>query len=221
MLRLTQYGLREVAVCTVVLGAMTAVGGLLYWPAAIPPALLLGWALWFFRDPPRRPADSGGLLAPADGTVVDITPVGPDSPLGRTGTRIGIFMSIFSAHVNRSPADAVVESVEHKCGGFVDARRPDAADVNECAWIRLRLAHGRAEFPLIVRQVAGLIARRIVTRLVPGQRLSAGQRFGMIKFGSRAELWVPQELIGRLAVRRGDRVRAGHHVLVYLSEERP
>jgi phosphatidylserine decarboxylase len=177
--------------------------------------LLWGWVLWFFRDPDRTPAEGGGvLLSPADGHVADVTPVGPDSALGCSGVKIGIFMSVFDVHVNRSPGEARVVRTEHADGVYLDARDPDAAFRNESTTIHLIAEHGGREYPLVVRQIAGLIARRIVTDLREGQELAAGERIGMIKFGSRVELIVPDDPAREVRVRVGEKVRAGQTVLM-------
>jgi len=185
---------------------------------ALPIALWLE-VLWFFRDPDRiAPKGDGLLISPADGHVADITNVGADSPLGCDGVKIGIFMNVFDVHVNRSPAAARVVGCEHLAGAFLDARDPAAAARNESATIHLACAGGaddQAEYPLVVRQIAGLIARRIVTDVTEGRRLSRGERIGMIKFGSRVELFAPRERVGRVAVEVGQRVLAGATVLVH------
>ncbi len=220
---LTRYGLREMLTATAVLGALAGVGAVLFWPAAILPAALWVYVVLFFRDPQRHPEDPQAFCAPADGKVVDVTPVGSEGPLGREGVRIGIFMNLLDVHVNRSPCAGEVTKIEHHGGGHVDARRPAAAERNEAATILLAVRRGGESFPVAVRQVAGLIARRIVTDLRVGQRLSAADRIGMVKFGSRVELMVPIEQVGRLAVRAGQTVRAGRTALVHppQRQERP
>ena len=216
MIPLAKYGLREIVFATIVFGTLAAAGVLTFAPAAVLPAAAWLGVLAFFRDPPRCSDAQGALLAPADGKVTDITPVAADSALGTAGVRIGIFMSIFDVHVNRSPFAATVERITHHDGGFIDARDPEAADKNESATILLRCQWRGREYPLLVRQVAGLIARRIVTDLRVGQEVSAGERIGMIKFGSRVELWVPDALAGELAVTAGQKVRAGRSAMARL-----
>jgi len=212
---LTRYGLREVLISTVLAAAGGVLLTWLFWPLVVLPAAIWLWVLWFFRDPRRHvPLGDGLLLSPADGRVTDITPIGPDSELGVEGVRIGIFMSLFDAHVNCSPAEATVEGLTHRDGTFFDARDPRAAERNESATIRLAYRYGERDVPLVVRQIAGLVARRIVTDLAPGRALRAGERIGMVKFGSRVELMVPRELIGDVRVDLGDRVRGGLSVLV-------
>jgi phosphatidylserine decarboxylase len=178
--------------------------------------------LWFFRDPDRQPPGGPELLtSPADGRVTDITPIGAESPLGCPGVKIGIFMSIFDVHVNRSPADARVEHVQHSPGVFLDARNPLSAERNESATIFLSIRQDGNAYPLVIRQVAGLIARRIVTDLREGQPLARGQRIGMIKFGSRMEVFVPRDLSPRVLVKVGDHVQAGRTALIALGVRSP
>jgi phosphatidylserine decarboxylase len=170
--------------------------------------------LWFFRDPDRVvPQGPGLFVSPADGTVSDITQIGPESELGRPGVQVGIFMSVFSVHVNRAPCDGAVEFVTHKAGAFLDARDPAASCRNESATIALCYQSDGQAYRVIMRQVAGLIARRIVTDLAKGASVSRGQRVGMIKFGSRCELLLPAELAGRVLVKVGQQVSAGSTVL--------
>ena len=211
---LASYGRRELILATVLLAALAAVGGMLFRPAALLPAAVWVYVLSFFRDPPRRPELPTGLLSPADGVVTDISPVGPDSGLGVAATRIGVFMSVFNCHVNRSPCRGTVVRVDHHGGGFVDARRPDASETNESATVLLDCPDGDRTFPVAIRQVAGLVARRIVTDVRIGQVLGRGERIGMIKFGYRVELLVPEDRLGAIAVRVGQKVKAGRTVLV-------
>jgi phosphatidylserine decarboxylase len=210
---LTKYGLREILLVSAACAAAAAVCLYTWPPLALLPAIVWVATLAFFRDGPRQ-AEGEGFLAVADGTVTDITPVGPDGPLGRKGIRVGVFMSVTSVHVNRAPCQAAVVKVEHCPGGYVDVRKQNAWDTNESSTIYLSVRGGERDYPVLVRQIAGFIARRIVTDLAPGQPLHSGQRIGMIKFGSRGELIVPEELAGTVAVRVGERVYAGQSVLI-------
>jgi len=204
-----------------VIGALAAAVSVWFLAAAGPPLALWAWVLAFFRDPHRSPpAGEGLLVSPADGRVADVTPLGPESPLGRDGLRVGVFMSVFNVHVNRSPCDGRVIRVEHRPGAFLDARDPHAAERNESAAVHLLARIAGAEHAVVVRQVAGLLARRIVTDVREGQELRRGERIGMIKFGSRLELLVPRELVGRVKVRVGQKVRAGETVLVAAGTDR-
>lgn len=245
--KLTKYGVRELLICTA-LAAAVVWGSLclvLHWrwftgpPSVIGPAGYIGivgpwlcgavagiavivwlWALWFFRDPDRViPSGPGLFVSPADGTVSDITQIGPESELGRPGVQVGIFMSVFSVHVNRAPCDGAVEFVTHKAGAFLDARDPAASCRNESATIALCYQSDGQAYRVIMRQVAGLIARRIVTDVAKGAGISRGQRVGMIKFGSRCELLLPTELAGRMLVKVGQKVSAGSTVLVAQEKE--
>ena len=224
---LTPYGRREIALATGITTMLCALTALIGWRvswwlltvAAVPLAVWL-WVLWFFRDPDRRaPAGEGLFVSPADGRVADITPVGPDSPLGCDGVRIGIFMDIFNVHVNRCPQACTVREISHHDGVFLDVRHPDAPMRNESATIVFGATTGGCEYQFVVRQIAGLIARRIVTDVTVGERLGRGQRIGMIKFGSRLELMLPAELACEVRVRVGDRVQAGLTVLAAAAKE--
>lgn len=224
---LTKYGRRELILATVILWALAAGLGALAamvspWFAcgAWLPVVVWGWVLWFFRDPERpSPQDADLFISPADGVVADITPIGPDSELGREGTKIGVFMNVFSVHVNRAPCDGVVTGIEHKEGKFLDVRDPIAYEQNESTTIRLAHTRDGQEYPVVFRQIAGLVARRIVTDLAEGQQLVQGERIGMIKFGSRLELFVPKELVGQVRVELGQQARAGLTVLVSATRD--
>ena len=224
-MKITPHGYKHVAVATVLmimLASASAAASLLVcrWIGLLllPPLAVYGWLLWFFRDPEVHvPAEDGLFIAPADGVVADITPVGADSELGCDGTRIGVFMSVFSVHVNRMPCDGRIEKVAHKPGEFLDVRQSAAYERNESTTIHLMHTRDGREFPVVVRQVAGLVARRIVTCLEPGNELSRGERFGMIRFGSRVELMIPNALGAEIRVKPGDRARVGETVLAAIS----
>ncbi len=170
---------------------------------------LLAWSLSFFRDPLREvPRDDRLLLAPADGTVRDIEIVDETSFIGGPALRIGIFLSVFNVHINRSPCEVKVEKITYHRGRFLNAMSPQAGQVNESndvALVRTKRPNDR----LLVRQVSGAIARRIVCATRMGQPLAAGEQFGMIKFGSRTELYVPAGEYIECLVRIGDKVKAG------------
>lgn len=216
-LGLTKYGMREWIGATVVAAGLIALAAwrlwawpLAFWPATVVVGTVWLWAVTFFRDPRRTPPlDPRIFVCPADGRVADVTNLGSDSALGCEGVQIGIFMSVFNVHVNRSPCDGLVEEIVHRPGVFLDVRDPHAWERNESATIRLTCRLGSQEHRVLVRQVAGLVARRIVTDLVDGQTVSRGQRIGMIKFGSRLEVLAPREMVREVMVKVGDRVRAG------------
>jgi len=219
VLRITKYGWREVLIATLSAGALCALLAWVFWPAVVLPVLAWAGILAFFREPGHTsPSQPTLLVSPADGRVTDISEVGPESALGCDGTRIGIFMSLLDVHVNFSPADATVERIVRTPGAFLDARHAEAPDRNAAATIHMVYEYNGREYRLIVRQVAGLIARRIVTDLSPGQRVRRSQRIGMVKFGSRLELWVPRELPGRLCVRIGSRVHGGQSALYEVTD---
>jgi len=213
-MRLAREGIREIALATLVLGGGAAV--LIWqwhWAAAIPLAAVWVWVIAFFRDPPRRALLADGeFCAPADGTVTEVTRLEHHDLVGGPAVRIGIFLSIFDVHINRSPCDGRVRSIEHTPGRFLDARHPESGARNEaCTLVLDRARAGRG--PVVVRQVAGKIARRIICHATPGVDLARGERFGMIKFGSRTELIVGDDEHLEVTVEVGRRVRAGLSIL--------
>jgi len=167
-------------------------------------SVLALFVLWFFRDPaPRPPADESIVVAPGQGRVVDIRVIHEPSFLRTTARRISIFLSVFDVHVQRAPVSGTVEHRVHKPGTFAVAWLEKASEDNEQASLGIGTPHGR----VLVRQIAGLVARRIVTDPSEGQSVERGQRIGIIRFGSRVDLFVP--LDWELTCRVGDRVRVG------------
>lgn len=176
-------------------------------------ALLTAFTLFFFRDPPRTPPeDSRAVVAPGDGLVVQIADV--DEPLYMEGAalRISIFLSIFDVHVQRAPLSGVVEHRSYKAGGYAMAWKARASEDNEQA--SLGMAVG--EEKILVRQIAGFVARRVVTDPEEGDRVERGDRIGLIRFGSRVDLVVPPHW--EVTCRKGDRARGGETVLARLPE---
>jgi len=222
---LTKYGLPQVVIFpAVVLAVMAAfalgtTGILQSWviiSIEVLLAAILIWILCFFRDPERScPTDNNLLLAPADGQITDIE-ILEDPPAflrdyGQQSAgvlRVGIFLSIFNTHINRAPCNVKVEKITYKKGKYKNALKPESARVNESNELWLT----RTDSPqdrLIVRQISGAIARRIVCDTIEGQQLTGGQKFGMLKFGSRTELYVPLRENAKCMVKIGDKVKAG------------
>jgi phosphatidylserine decarboxylase len=173
--------------------------------AAAPGLLLTLFSAWFFRDPEREiPEGQDLVVSPADGRVVAVTndPAGPE---------LAIFLNVFDVHVNRAPVKGTVESVRYTEGSFLVAYDDRAGEVNERNEIVIAADAG----PVRVTQIAGAIARRIVCRVRPGDRVSAGQRVGLIRFGSRTDLRLPPG--ATIAVRVGDRVKGGESVVGRLA----
>ena len=219
---MTKYGLPQVAVfpaTLIVAMIVVALGTIAFLPAwglisieAVLAAVLV-WALMFFRDPERRcPSDANLLLAPADGRITDIEQVREDFIDG-PALRIGIFLSIFNVHINRAPCNAKVETITYKKGKYINAMNPQSGRVNESNNLGL-VRTDRPEDRLLVRQISGAIARRIVCAAAEGQELTGGEKFGMIKFGSRTELYLPVRENAKCLVKIGDKVRAGLTPLV-------
>ena len=167
--------------------------------------------IYFFRDPERAaPSVPGAILAPADGRVVDVR-ARLEDPFVGPAQQVSIFLSPLDVHVNRAPVGGLVVEVDHRPGAFVAAYRPEASERNERTSLHLQGEAAR----VVVRQIAGVLARRIVCRVQPGDKLAAGERFGMIKFGSRTDLVVP--IGARLSVKTGDRVRGGETIMGVLG----
>jgi phosphatidylserine decarboxylase len=178
------------------------------------PVAAIPWffMLWFFRDPERRVPDrDDALLAPADGRVQDIEEVDAPSYMGGRALRIGIFLSPLDVHVNRVPCEGTVEHLRYLAGEFLPAYNPKAPERNEAVELGLSTPTG---MKVLVKQITGVLARRIVCAVRPGARLARGARYGMIKFGSRTELYVPLDAGFRATVEIGDRVRGGETVVL-------
>lgn len=177
-------------------------------------AAVLIWVLLFFRDPYRAvPLDQHLLLSPADGRITDIETVQEDDFIGGPALRIGIFLSVFNAHINRAPCNVRVEKITYRQGKNRNAMNPRSGRINESNDLGL----ARTDSPkdrLIVRQISGSIARRIVCEARRGQKLAGGEKFGMIKFGSRTELYVPVRDNMNCLAQIGDKVKAGLTALV-------
>jgi phosphatidylserine decarboxylase len=190
--------------------ACAAAAFALRWPAAGTAVLLVAaFVAYFFRDPERAvPEGSGLILAPADGRVVAVGPCKDvQGSLGEELTQVSIFLSVFDVHVNRAPIAGTVAERVYRRGQFLAAFADEASEQNEQNLLRVT----SPRFECAVRQVAGLIARRIVCWVEAGDRLAAGQRIGLIRFGSRVDLLVPGDLPVRVGV--GDRVVGGVTVL--------
>lgn len=177
-------------------------------------AIVFGWVLWFFRDPPRRiPSDPGLIVSPADGTVTHLDEAEEAEYIGGNALRCSIFLSIFDVHMNRAPAAGVVEHVVFRPGEFYDARREESLAKNQNQDIGLRTEEPGLPAKIVVRQSTGAIARRIVCPVKKGQSLARGQRYGMIKFGSRTTLFLSPDRRVEWRVRVGDKVKAGETIL--------
>lgn len=213
---LARDGWREMAIISVVCGGATVFLAKWFWPGAVITGLLWLAGLAFFRVPRRSvPSGPGLLISPADGRITDITPLAHDANVGGPAVRVGIFLSVLDVHVNRAPCDARVVRTEYKRGEFLDARHPECGERNEANTIVLTPDPPYAG-PIVLRQIAGLIARRIVCRLSPGQSLRRGELFGLIKFGSRTELIVPASAGYEPAVSIGQHVSGGATILMRL-----
>jgi phosphatidylserine decarboxylase len=188
---------------------MLLVAAALWWLAApvwsVVPLFFALFFLWFFRDPERAiPGEPGLIVSPADGKVTDVSFTQLD---GKPCTRVSIFLSVFDVHVNRSPVSGVIKEVVYRPGKFRNAMDTASAEENEQNIVTLQ-AEGMT---VVFKQIAGLLARRIVFNPKPGDILARGQRVGMIKFGSRTDVIFPAST--QLSVKIGDRVKGGSSVL--------
>jgi phosphatidylserine decarboxylase len=178
------------------------------WPYAVPLLLLAAFLLWFFRDPERQiPTQPGVVVSPGDGKVTDVSVANAD---GISRSRISIFLSVFDVHVNRSPIAGVIREVRYQRGKFLNAMGAHSAEENEQNIITVE-GEGRT---VIFKQIAGLIARRIVFNFKVGDRVACGQRVGLIKFGSRVDVLFDRD--AAIQVKSGDRVKGGATVLALL-----
>ena len=177
------------------------------WGALLPFALTL-FMVYFFRDPERHiPEGENVLVSPADGKIILIQKVSEDKFLKGDAVEVSIFMSPLDVHVNRAPCDGVVEGVVHTSGRFLSAFKHEASLQNENIAMLLTTKYGK----ILVRQVAGFLARRAVCRVKTGDSLQKGERYGIIKFSSRLDIYLPKEV--QVRVKLGDRVRAGETVI--------
>ncbi len=211
-LPIAREGLPFVAVCAVLLAAA------LWWARSggwgvrsAAPAVFAVLALavtWFFRDPERSvPQGAGVVVSPADGKVMSVEAVDGETFMAGTATRVTIFLSIFDVHVQRAPVRGRVRHYSYRAGRYLPAWRREAGSVNERATLGIETEAG----PVVVRQIAGLVARRIVTWPREGDSVAAGDRIGLIRFGSRVDLFVPPDWVA--AVQPGDVVRGGETVV--------
>jgi phosphatidylserine decarboxylase len=214
-LPLTRYAIPEIAIFALVFGGGSVAGWFVHPALAIVPAALLVFSLSFFRDPSRPiPGDAATIVSPADGRVADIVEV-EDAPfVGGRSWRVGIFLSVFDVHVNRVPLAGTVVHHVRRSGGFLDARDPQCIEANQAVEIGLEAPRaGEEPVRLLVRQITGLIARRIVCPVAVGDSFGRGERYGMIKFGSRTEIYVRDGDLQEMRVKVGDRVKGGSSVI--------
>ena len=168
---------------------------------------LAAFVFFFFRDPEREiPSDPGAIVSPADGRVLVVT---DEENAGHPGKRISIFLAIWNVHVNRSPEAGVISKLEYRPGKFLAAMRAQASTENEQNVIALATENG----DLVFKQIAGLIARRVVCWRKPGDRVARGERIGLVRFGSRADLWLPRD--AEIFCKVGDQVKGGASILAY------
>jgi len=181
--------------------------------AALPFLALAGFMTFFFRDPERTPpAGEALVLSPADGRVMVAGPAAPGVAPPGEWQQLSVFLSPLDVHINRVPVGGVIRHVEYRPGRFLAAYRPESASQNE----RNELWIDTGRHVVVIRQIVGILARRVVCRVPPGAVVRAGDRFGLMKFGSRMDVFVPPG--SRLVVREGDLVRAGESIIAHLPD---
>lgn len=217
-----RYGFAELVGFSAILLTLAAVCGWLahsYHPAFVAP-LFVVLVLWlfvvsFFRDPPRTvPTDADALISPADGTVTHVETI-DESDFPGGALRVSIFLSVFNVHVNRVPRSGTVTAVKYFRGEYLDARHADCHVRNEQLWVDF--AESGTGRPIRVKQISGAIARRIVCKLKVGDEMKAGDRYGMIKFGSRTDVLIPASMAKDVLVKVGDKVRGAKTILLRVS----
>lgn len=184
------------------------------WIWSVAPVLLAAFFLWFFRDPQRTvPGGDGLIVSPGDGLVTETTSI--STPEG-SRQRISIFLSVFDVHVNRAPIGGVLSRVRYQKGRFLNAMNPASAERNEQNTVTVRGQGPDGGYEVTFKQIAGLLARRIVFRCNEGESVERGQRVGLIKFGSRVDVVIPSSAVLRVKV--GDRVKGGASVLAAMPQ---
>jgi phosphatidylserine decarboxylase len=174
------------------------------------PIVLALFFLWFFRDPARKvPTGPGEIVSPGDGVVTEADWIETSSG---TRFRLSIFLSVFDVHVNRSPVAGTVKAVEHRAGSFLNAMKPESVVMNEQTLVVI----DAGGYEVSYKQIAGLLARRIVSSVKVGDHVERGQRVGLIKFGSRVDVLIPADAVPR--VKKGTRVRGGSTILAVLPQ---
>ncbi|MCD4832039.1 MAG: phosphatidylserine decarboxylase [Anaerohalosphaeraceae bacterium] len=222
---ITKFGLPQVAFFSadllglMLLFAFTVKNVTLLWTLELISLAFLLWVLAFFRDPNRKiPQETDILLAPADGKISDIDLIDDPNCKGQKLMRVGIFLSVFNVHINRVPCRVKIDSIKYCPGQFKNAMSPESAQVNESNDLTMTRLDEPSHM-IVVRQISGAIARRIVCIAKPDNELSQGQRFGMIKFGSRTEICIPEDIAAECLVKVGQKVKAGETILMKYKNE--
>ncbi|MDZ4861769.1 MAG: phosphatidylserine decarboxylase family protein [Candidatus Hydrogenedentes bacterium] len=204
-------GLFHIAAFLVPAIGLMLFGSMLHWSLMLLGAVCFALAIftmYFFRDPNRAvPNDPKSVVSPADGTVVGIEDMLSTPHYDGPCKRVSVFLSVFNVHINRSPFDGIVKSITYKPGKFLNAMGSNTSDLNEANTIRMQTDSG----PMTVRQISGLIARRIICKAEVGEILAKGEKFGMIKFGSRTELYLPMD--AEICVTLKEIVKGGESVV--------
>ncbi|MEM1156992.1 MAG: phosphatidylserine decarboxylase [Verrucomicrobiota bacterium] len=206
--------LKEAKYILIIVGLLTLAGFWIFWPLGLLAVGMLIFVLWFFRDPQRDiPQEPGMIVSAADGKVVRVDETDEiyfsDQPM----KRVAVFLSVFDVHINRTPYESKLIDNHHHAGEFLDARDPQCDIKNEAFNWLFQTDRGN----IVVRQIAGLIARRICPWKTPGAAMQRGEPFGMIKFGSRTDVFLPLDC--EICVREGERVKGGETVIARFPDQ--
>jgi phosphatidylserine decarboxylase len=215
---LMTYGVGAVLGVWAIKASLGTALNVLVWLIVVALFVIGGLITWFFRNPKRDvPQGRGTVVSPADGVVTTIEELEHDEFVGGPVVLIGIFLSIFNVHINRSPLPGRVIGLRYKKGKYLNALRPESARENEQLAVRMQMTQAPYR-KFVVRQITGAIARRIVCWLKPGDELAVGEQFGMIKLGSRTELVLPRDAALELKIKLGDKVQAGSSVMAVYKD---
>lgn len=214
---ISRYGWREIIFSGIILALAGIVLYQIHYGLLLVPLFLFGLVVYFFRDPERNiPQGDNFILAPADGKVVEIAEVYEPNFIKQDSIKVGIFMSFFNVHINRAPCSGIVRWLSYQPGKFKIASHPQAAALNESNSIGI-IKQSSDEVKILVKQIAGIIARRIVCLCQDNDQLTLGQKIGMIKFGSRVEVYIPKEKLASVCIQLKDKTRAGETIIGYLK----
>jgi len=215
-LPLAKYSVNEILVMMLITGVM---GYTLYQitpPLVILPVIIFLFTIYFFRDPTRTiPNGDNLILSPADGTVIEISDVTEDTFIKEPSVKVAIFLSVFNVHINRAPCTGKITLLDYRKGKFLVASEQEASRQNERTSIGIITPNS---LKILVRQIAGIIAQRIVCDLRMNQQVEKGDRIGMIKFGSRTEIYIAKNRLERLDIKVNDKVKGGETVMGIIKQ---
>ena len=216
-LTIAKYAINDVIIMMLITGVIGYFSYQLQPILIVLPLILFLFTLYFFRDPSREiPDDNNLILSPADGRIIEISEVIEDTFIKGPSIKIAIFLSLFDVHINRAPCDGKIVLLEYRKGKFLVASDPEASRQNERNSIGLIASNS---FKILIRQIAGIIAQRIVCGINLNQEIKKGMQIGMIKFGSRTEIYLSKNKIEKINVKLNDHVKSGESILGVIKNE--